>query len=227
MEKYIASVSWGKDSTAMLLLIIKNNMPLNEVVFYNTGVEFEEIYKVRDKFIEHYLKPLNIKYTELQPKRSFIDTMLHYEHKTRKGAIKYGYGWCGGLCRWGTTEKLSTLNKYCKGTIQYIGIAYDEQKRFERLTPNKKAPLYEANITEAEALEMCYTNGFDFGGLYKILKRVSCWCCRNKNLQELKAYKEYLPQYYDRLKELEKLIGEPMKKPYYLFERFGDTKDND
>ena len=35
MKKYIASVSWGKDSTAMLLFIIKNNMPLDEVVFYN------------------------------------------------------------------------------------------------------------------------------------------------------------------------------------------------
>lgn len=226
MKKYIASVSWGKDSTAMLLFIIKNKMPLDEVVFYNTGVEFEAIYKVRDDFIKYYLKPLNIKYVELKPKRPFIETMLNYEHKTRNGTIKYGYGWCGGLCRWGTTEKLSILNKYCKDAIQYVGIAYDEPKRFERLTPNKKAPLFEAKITEDEALKICYNNGFYFGGLYKILKRVSCWCCRNKNLQELKAYKEYLPQYYDRLKELENLIGEPMKKPYYLYERFENKERN-
>ena len=176
MKKYIASVSWGKDSTAMLLFIIKNKMPLDEVVFYNTGVEFEAIYKVRDEFIKYYLKPLNI--------------------------------------------------KYCKDAIQYIGIAYDEPKRFERLTPNKKAPLFEAKITEDEALKICYNNGFYFGGLYKILKRVSCWCCRNKNLQELKSYKEYLPQYYERLKELENLIGEPMKKPYYLHERFDNKERN-
>lgn len=226
MKKHIASVSWGKDSTAMLLFIIKNKMPLDEVVFYNTGVEFEAIYKVRDDFIKYYLKPLNIKYVELKPKRPFIKTMLNYEHKTRNGTIKHGYGWCGGLCRWGTTEKLNTLNKYCKDAIQYIGIAYDEPKRFERLTPNKKAPLFEAKITEEEALKICYSNGFYFGGLYKILKRVSCWCCRNKNLNELKAYKEYLPQYYERLKELENLIGEPMKKPYYLHERFENKERN-
>ena len=226
MKKYIASVSWGKDSTAMLLFIIKNKMPLDEVVFYNTGVEFEAIYKVRDEFIKYYLKPLNIKYVELKPKRPFIETMLNYGHKTRNGTIKLGYGWCGGLCRWGTTEKLSALNKYCKDAIQYVGIAYDEPKRFERLTLNKKAPLFEAKITEEEALKICYSNGFYFGGLYKILKRVSCWCCRNKNLNELKAYKEYLPQYYERLKELENLIGEPMKKPYYLHERFENIERN-
>lgn len=218
--KYIASVSWGKDSTAMLLLIIKNKLPINEVVFYDTGFEFDTIYKTRDLFIEKYLKPNNIKYTELKPKRKFIDTMLNYEHKTRKGTIKRGYGWCGGLCRWGTTEKTTTLNRYCKNAIQYIGIAYDEPKRYNRLTQNKRAPLYEMKITEKEALEICYNNGFKFDNLYKILKRVSCWCCRNKNLKELQAYKDYLPTYYKKLCELEKLIGEPMKKPYYLEERF-------
>lgn len=36
--KYIASVSFGKDSLAMLLLLIEKKCPLDEVVFYDTGV---------------------------------------------------------------------------------------------------------------------------------------------------------------------------------------------
>lgn len=220
--KYIASVSWGKDSLAMLLIIIKNKLPLDEVVFYDTGVEFDTIYKTRDIFIEKYLKPNNIKYTELKPNKSFMYKMLHHEYTTRKGVSKKGYGWCGGLCRWGTSGKTTKINNYCKNNIQYIGIAYDEKKRYERLPKNKKAPLYDYKITEAEALKICYENGFNFDGLYKILKRVSCWCCRNKNLKELKAYKEYLPKYYEKLIELEKAIGEPMKKPHFLKERFKD-----
>lgn len=50
--KYIASVSFGKDSLAMLLRLLEENEPLDEVVFYDTGMEFKAIYKIRDKIIE-------------------------------------------------------------------------------------------------------------------------------------------------------------------------------
>ena len=50
-KKYIASVSFGKDSLAMLLQLIDKKYPLDEVVFYNTGMEFECIYKLKDSII--------------------------------------------------------------------------------------------------------------------------------------------------------------------------------
>ena len=49
--KYVASVSFGKDSLAMLLRLIEENKLLDEVVFYDTGMEFECIYKMRDKIL--------------------------------------------------------------------------------------------------------------------------------------------------------------------------------
>ena len=42
--KHIASVSFGKDSLAMLLLLVEEGWPLDEVVFYDTGMEFKAIY---------------------------------------------------------------------------------------------------------------------------------------------------------------------------------------
>ena len=75
-------------------------------------------------------------------------------------------------------------------------------------------------ITEKQCLQICYENGFTYNGLYKILKRVSCWCCRNKNLKELSNYKTYLPDYFKKLCELENKIKKKKKKPYYLTERF-------
>ena len=45
---HIASVSWGKDSLAMLLTLIAKGYPLDEVVFYDTGMEFQAIYDTRD-----------------------------------------------------------------------------------------------------------------------------------------------------------------------------------
>lgn len=70
-------------------------------------------------------------------------------------------------------------------------------------------------MTEADCLALCYGRGhtWDEGGvrLYDVLDRVSCWCCRNKNLKELKAIHDNLPAYYERLEALEETCGQ-MKK---------------
>lgn len=217
----------------MLILIIKNKLPLDEVVFYDTGMEFKAIYNIRDK-VKLWLNEIGIKYTELKPTMDFKDKMYNYPHHSIKGDLKQGYGWCGGLCRWGTTEKLRAIDKYCKEAHQYIGIALDEPNRLERLKDtNKSSPLAELGYTEKMALKLCYNEGFNWNedgiDLYSILDRVSCWCCRNKNLKELANYRKYLPNYFNRLIELENKIGEPMKKPIYLKDRFKnkEIKKND
>ena len=226
----IVSVSWGKDSTAMLIWLIENDYPIDEIIFYDTGMEFDAIYKTRDYVLKNWCN--GIKYTELKPKEPFIYKMIIYPHKTRKGFMKYGYGWCGGMCRWGTTEKTKTIDTYLKNNygddyVTYVGIAYDEPQRLKHNTYKRYPLYYVARMTEEECLEFCYNRNITFGGLYKYLKRVSCWCCRNKNLKELKNYKKYLPEYYKRLKTLEYLIGEPMKPPYTLYERFEKDGEED
>lgn len=216
-----AHVSFGKDSLAMLLMLIADRVPLDEVVFFDTGMEFDAIYKMRDKILP-ILKENNIKYTELKPSKPFIEYMLGHKHYTRKGELKIGYGWCGGRCRWGTTEKIRALTKHAKDAdIVYVGIAKDEPERLARLKgTNKVSYLDKKGFTEKMALELCKECGFDWDGLYDILDRVSCWCCRNKNLKELANYKKHLPNYFKSLVSLEEAIGEPMKGNKFLQERF-------
>lgn len=47
--KYILSLSGGKDSLAMLLLVMEKKLPLDRVVFYDTGMEFQAIYNIIDR----------------------------------------------------------------------------------------------------------------------------------------------------------------------------------
>lgn len=217
--KYIASISFGKDSLAMLLRLIEENKPLDEVVFYDTGMEFECIYNLRNKVLA-LLEEHNIKYTELKPKETFLYTMFEKPVKKRNGTIGKGYSWCGGRCRWGTTEKLKAIEKHCKGNYEYVGIAYDEQNRLSKERKgNKLFPLAEWEMTEKDCLEYCYNKGYNWneGGieLYSILDRVSCWCCCNKNLKELENYYKYLPKYWNKLKELQSKTDRPMKYNKY------------
>jgi len=217
---HIASVSFGKDSLAMLHAIIEHGMPLDEVVFYDTGVEFDAIYSERDSVIP-LLDERGIKFTQLTPSEPFFYKMpVRPVRSRRTGKVhKHGYGWCGGPCRWGTTEKQQALDRYAKrlGATVYVGIAADEDRRISRTRePWKSLPLVELGLTEADCLRICYEHGHtweqDGVRLYDVLDRVSCWCCRNKNMKELGNMRESLPRYYDRLCALEDVIGEPMKR---------------
>lgn len=230
-DRHIASVSFGKDSLAMVLLILERGLPLDEVVFYDTGMEFKAIYDTRDKALP-ILEEHGVKYTELHPPRPFLFDMLEKPVNSKKNGLHYGYSWCGGCARWGTACKTAALDaaarKAGRNVVQYVGIAADEPKRLERLPENKVAPLADWGITEADALRLCYEKGFFWEEnefrLYDILDRVSCWCCANKNLKELRNIRTHLPKYWNRLKDLQSRTDRPMKGPgksvFDLEERF-------
>lgn len=42
--KHIVSFSGGKDSTLMLILMLKKGMPIDDIIFADTGMEFRELY---------------------------------------------------------------------------------------------------------------------------------------------------------------------------------------
>lgn len=231
----------------MLLKLIELKMPLDEVVFYDTGMEFQAIYTIRDK-IKILLKEKNIKYTELKPKCDMYYSMFEKTINAGKPNEHKGYSWCGGCARWGTTEKLQALEKNNKNCIDYVGIAGDEWQRlinifdFEKGEDNKpilnqngciqnfkqKAqfnklyPLVEWNMNENDCLEYCHNKGFYWWEnnveLYSILDRVSCWCCANKNLTELRNYWLYLPKYWEMLKNFQSKTNRPFKPNLTIFD---------
>ena len=212
----------------MVLMLIERGYPLDEVVFYDTGKEFQAIYYLRDK-VKPLLESKGIVFTELKPKNLF-DYMM-FEHKTKSG--KTGYGWCGATCRWGTSLKIQAIDSYVKNNIGYIGIAADETERLKKERKlNKTFPLAELGMTERDCLDYCYSQGFnwlektdsiysvpEYIDLYDILDRVSCWCCRKKNLKELKAvYYYFTNSYWQNLKDIQARLPSPMKPGGSVFE---------
>lgn len=231
--KYIASCSFGKDSLAMVLLLIEMGYQLDEVIFFNTGMEFEAIYNVRDRLIP-ILEERGIKYTELEPQKPFLYNMLERPVESKQNGCHCGYGWCGGVCRWGTTEKNRIIDEYKAGindeVYEYVGIAADEAWRAK----GKHYPLIDLGMTEAACLAYCWDRGWNwlerttatetgYIDLYKILDRVSCWCCSNKNRKELKNIYIFLPEYWEKLKFLQSRIDRPMKK--WKNARYGEYGD--
>ena len=202
----------------MLLLLMEEGWPLDEVVFYDTGMEFEAIYRTMAR-VSAVLREKGIAFTTLKPGYDFEWKMFDKPVNGRNG-FHYGYSWCGGKCRWGTRDKLSVVERYCKGSVEYVGIAADETDRLSKeRSGNKVFPLAIKGMTESDCLQYCYDRGFFWEEetatgpvrLYDILDRVSCWCCANKNLKELRNIYRHLPEYWRRLEELQERTERPMK----------------
>lgn len=213
--KYVASCSCGKDSLAMVLTLIEKQYPLDYVLFFDAGKEFKSIYRNWEKLTE-ILKANNIQYQRLQPVKSFDYLFSEHEVKTRTGENKKGYSWCGGCTRWMTTIKVNTINSFYdlflgETIVEYVGIARDEADRvaFKRSDRTVKVyPLILWGMSENDCLVKCYKSGFSWKedndvDLYDVLDRVSCYCCGNKNLKELKAIYQYLPEYWNKLKQMQ------------------------
>lgn len=150
--KHIVSFSGGKDSTAMLLRMLEENMPIDKILFCDTGKDFpdmlEHIRKVQNYIVHNYGKEI----ITLVPSKSFDYYMFEHEKTRGKNKGKKGYGWATMFCRWCTSNlKTRTMDNYLKqyaneGYKEYVGIAYDEPKRIK----DKCYPLVEWKMTEAD-----------------------------------------------------------------------------
>jgi 3'-phosphoadenosine 5'-phosphosulfate sulfotransferase (PAPS reductase)/FAD synthetase len=60
--KYIASCSFGKDSLAMILKLLELNYPLDEIVYFDIGAEFESIYQNKQR-VKEILRNRDILFT--------------------------------------------------------------------------------------------------------------------------------------------------------------------
>ena len=221
-EKHIVSFSGGKDSTCMLLKMIDEGMQIDDIIFCDTGLEFEEMYE----HIRKVEKAIDRKITVLKSDKTFEYYLLEHEKTRGKNKGQKGYSFPDFRNRWCTQSlKKSVVKKYLKekysgdDIIEYHGIAIDEPKRFNKNKDKKvRHPLAEWNVTEADALKYCYDRGYDWGGLYEKFHRVSCWCCPLQSLTELKVLYFDYPKKWEKLKEWQNKTYRKFRIDYSLEE---------
>ena len=211
---HAVSFSGGKDSTAMLLLMIERGMPIDMVLAADTGMEFPEMYRHWDQVEQVLYRERGLHLTILRHPKGFEWLMFDQpkekessiELRTKLGVPLYGNGWPGFKVRWCTGQlKTHLINKAVSRLrkeyqiLHYVGIAFDEQDRIKK----EQYPLVKWKITEKQALQICYDRGFDWGGLYEIYHRCSCWCCPLQRIDELRKLRRHHPQLWAKLMELD------------------------
>ena len=226
----MVSLSGGKDSTAMLLRLIEEKRPIDLILFCDTGLEFPQMYDHLKK-LEKYI---GREITYLKAEHSFEYYFSEYMPKRKNPKLRQyaGNSWAGPRNRWCTGMlKTRVIRAYLKelkkeyDVIEYIGIAADEPKRIKE---GGCYPLVEWGMTEKDCLAYCYTKGFDWGGLYEIFHRVSCWCCPLQALSELRKLYVHFPDLWAQLRRWDDSTWRQFRADYSVREleiRFAFEKE--
>ena len=215
------SLSGGKDSTAMLLMMLERGEQVDDVIVFDTGMEFPEMYE----HIDRLEADTGLTFTRLKMEPSFLNLMLEHEITRGKHAGTCGYGWPGPHSRWCTTYKTKAIDNHLRGhsDLSYcIGIAADERRRCKE---GKRYPLIEYGVTELEALKYCRDRGYDWGGLYDQFRRVSCWCCPLGSINDARMLRKYHPELWQRMQDMERLAWNDFRADCSVFDleaRFAD-----
>ncbi len=123
-ERYILSFGGGLNSTALLVFLINNKYPLDEVIFADTGGEVPETYSCL-KVIDSYLNNPGIPFKIVKSKNGTL-----YDCCARRKVIP------SQIWRWSTRDyKITPIHAYYRSLNahinQYLGIAYEERDRMK------------------------------------------------------------------------------------------------
>lgn len=217
-RKHIVSFSAGKDSVAMLLKMHENNMPIDEIIYFD--VESWN-WPQCNKVIEQVENIVGKKIIRLKgSKENYFDWYMCFKPITRgKNEGTIGVSWPGKWKLWCTSQKATIIDKYKKenykdGYIGYLGYCINEKKRAEATSVKSletknveyRFPLIDWNMTEEDTLKYCYDKGINWGGLYNYVKRVSCFCCPFQSVESLRILYNNFPDSWKELERKQQMI---------------------
>ena len=228
-KKFVSSCSFGKDSLATILLAKRYGEPLDEAIYCEVMFDQDisgEVPEHRDFIYSKAIPALEcmgVKVTILRSKKTYVDLFTGRITRGPKKGMLRSFPICG-RCAVQRDCKLKPIRQYQKSlppdTIQYVGIAQDEQERLLRLGKKQVSLLEKYNCTEQDARELCKKAGL-LSPVYAFTNRGGCWFCPNAKRRELRHLYDHHQELWARMLELQALPGKVTEK-FNRTQRFSD-----
>ena len=180
---------------------IEHGEPLDEAVYCEVMFDKDisgEVPEHRD-FIYNtaitILERMGVKVVVLRSEQTYVGLFTgRITRGPKKGVIR-SFPLCG-KCAVQRDCKVRPIEQYKKtlppGTVQYVGIASDEQERLLRLNGTKVSLLEKYNFTEQDARSLCEKAGL-LSPVYEFTDRGGCWFCPNAKQKELRHLYDHHP----------------------------------
>lgn len=206
--KYYASLSYGKDSLAMLEAIHRLGYPIDGIIHAEVWAtddipaelpEMVEFKAKADKIIkERY--GLDVEHrcalNDDGSKKTFEQCFYRIPNRKKDGVNcnlqGKVLGWPLLKGRWCLRDLKLQVQKQSKSTIYYVGIAADETERIKRESNKKNIlPLVEIGWSENDCMKWCEEHDL-VSPIYTKSNRGGCWFCPLQPSDSLRVlYHEY------------------------------------
>lgn len=222
-------VTWsgGKDSTVVVLEALKQNIPIDEIIFFDTFYEFKDMYgymgEIKSYINQHYPNR-NIKFTTIGNPDIFTKWSQgkfvrgKFKGKMRGFPLTVGMSYCTRELKTRPyTHYFKEINK-TKKVVSLIGIALNELNRV-RTDDTILYPLINWDMTEDDCITYLKNIGLH-NPLYDKFSRLGCWMCPKQNFTSLKILITEYPEYWKQIKEWEAFFIQE-DSPFALFKIYG------
>lgn len=192
--KYVVSYGGGVNSTALIVFIVKNKLPLDHVVFSDTGDEMPGTYEYLD-VMGKYLKRRNIPFDIVMNRRkeSLSDTCLR-----REVIPSQVWRWCTRDFK--VTPIHAFYRKLESHIYQYMGIDYGEIHRMKPARVDYVTnlyPLIDYKINREECIKLIKN------ARLPIPEKSGCYFCPYNNMARWGEIHEKHPDLFKHSMKIE------------------------
>ena len=204
---HIAMLSGGQDSSCMAVKILEEGLPLDYILFCDTGKEFKVMYEYIDK-LDAYIKiRFGMSITRIGKPEKFDEfcfgefTKGEREGQTRGLPLTLGMQYCTRELKVVPVEKWAKEN--IKGEyVTYIGYTYSELKRADVKDERQRFPLIDYKMKESDVTEFLQERNI-WNPLYKHFTRTGCFLCPKQKKEAFFKVWKHFSEEWQEMKEYE------------------------
>lgn len=204
---YIAMLSGGKDSTAMIDLLLRNGYPLDHIIFCDTLNEYDAMYEYIAKLSEYFKAKYDKEVITLKPKLKFSEFITGIISSGEHMGSARGIPQISVPCGWRRETKVRPFEKWLKRENIteykiYIGFTVDETHRRSSDEKFLYPLIDDFKMSESECAAYLKDREMQ-NPLYKHFTRTGCFFCPYASQRAFYQTWKHYPKEWAKIKAYE------------------------